>query len=110
MYSVMNPQCWSRLALIKSHEQISLFSQCCSDKLQFHLTLDSKFNSFHGTTVDTFSEYTVIKLQHKMHVMTFLHLKLEFLFLTTICLKYAEDTEMYKGLHLSKVWICHAFV
>lgn len=53
MYSLMNPLCWSRCTLINSHEQIPLFSQCCLDKLQFHLTLDSNFNSFHRTTVNT---------------------------------------------------------
>lgn len=53
MYSLMNPLCWSRSTLINSHEQIPLFSQCCLDKLQFHLTLDSNFNSFHRTTVNT---------------------------------------------------------
>ena len=53
MYSLMNPLCWSCFTLIKSKEQISLFSQCCLDKLQFHLTLDSNFNSFHRTTVNT---------------------------------------------------------
>lgn len=37
-----------------------------------------------------------------MHVMNFLHLKLEFLFLTTICIKYAEDIEMYTDLHYLK--------
>ena len=53
MYSLMNPLCWSRSTLINGHEQIPLFSQCCLDKLQFHLTLDSNFNSFHRTTVNT---------------------------------------------------------
>lgn len=33
-----------------------------------------------------------------MHVMNFLHLKLEFSFLTTICIKYAENMEICKGL------------
>lgn len=53
MYGLMNPLCWSRSALINSHEQIPLFPQCCLDKLQFHLTLDSNFNGFHRTTVNT---------------------------------------------------------
>ena len=48
------PFYWSQLALIKSHEQSILFSQCCSDKLQFHLTLDRNSNSLHKIPVDTF--------------------------------------------------------
>lgn len=43
----------------------------------------------------------MIKLQHKMHVMNFLHLKLEFSFLTTIYIKYAESMEICKGLQSS---------
>lgn len=45
----------------------------------------------------------MIKPQPRKYAMNFLHLKLEFLFLT-ICVKYAKNTEICKDFHLSMLY------
>lgn len=52
-----------------------------------------------------------------MHVMNFLHLKLEFSFLTNICIKYAEDMEICKRftrsldkMHQDKVFFLNKII